>query len=297
MIPIVLELGSREEKHALGFNELGAKTIYCARAQAWEGDAASAGSCPDEALAEIIEELVEKRKVVRDDRSTPRDHPLSGAKGDDGENLARRATTDRRIVLQMTQLLTQRLIKAALAGTPVKDLWSTSFVRSVEAIEDEFHARHSATARRYAYRLTWHEDPMLGRFAWRPRARPAPEALDRATRAIEGERDVLESRVRERTQLLEQSEARFRSLNLLSSDWFWEQDAAYRFILIAGHFQDASAPQNRVAFKIHPSMRPRGAVSRPSICKRPPDGLQNQKIGSFLLNLTQTFSRTCAALY
>ena len=59
-------------------------------------------------------------------------------------------------------------------------------------------------------------------------------------RAIEGERDVLESRVRERTQLLEQSEARFRSLNLLSSDWFWEQDAAYRFILIAGHFQGAS---------------------------------------------------------
>src|SRR5439155_7442968 len=107
---IVLELGSREKKNALGFDELGAKTIYFASAQAWEGDAASAGSCPDEALAEIIEELVEKRKVVRDDRSTPRDHPLSGAKGDDGENLARRATTDRRIVLQMTQLLTQRLI-------------------------------------------------------------------------------------------------------------------------------------------------------------------------------------------
>ena len=110
MIPIVLELGSREEKDALGFNELGAKTIYFARAQAWEGDAAGAGSCPDEALAEIIEESVEKWKVVRDDLSTPRDHPLSGAKGDDGENLARRASTDRRIVLQTTQPLTQRLV-------------------------------------------------------------------------------------------------------------------------------------------------------------------------------------------
>ena len=86
VIPIVLELGSREEKHALGFNELGAKTIYFARAQAWEGDAAGAGSCPNEALAEIIEESVEKWKVVRDDLSTPRDHPLSGAKGNDGEN-------------------------------------------------------------------------------------------------------------------------------------------------------------------------------------------------------------------
>lgn len=84
-----------------------------------------------------------------------------------------------------TTRLPSRAVKAELARRLPRDV----VVRSVEAIEDEFHARHSATARRYAYRLTWHEDPMLGRFAWRPRARPAPEALDRATRAIEGERD------------------------------------------------------------------------------------------------------------
>ena len=81
--------------------------------------------------------------------------------------------------------LPPRAVKAELARRLPRDV----VVRSVEAVDEEFHARHSATARRYAYRLTWHEDPLLGRFAWRPRGRPEPKSLDRATRAIEGERD------------------------------------------------------------------------------------------------------------
>jgi diguanylate cyclase (GGDEF)-like protein/PAS domain S-box-containing protein len=36
---------------------------------------------------------------------------------------------------------------------------------------------------------------------------------------------------------LRESEARFRSLTELSSDWYWEQDAALRFIATAGHDQ------------------------------------------------------------
>jgi diguanylate cyclase (GGDEF)-like protein/PAS domain S-box-containing protein len=36
------------------------------------------------------------------------------------------------------------------------------------------------------------------------------------------------------TQQLQESEARFRSLTLLSSDWFWEQDAEHRFVAFSG---------------------------------------------------------------
>jgi diguanylate cyclase (GGDEF)-like protein/PAS domain S-box-containing protein len=43
------------------------------------------------------------------------------------------------------------------------------------------------------------------------------------------ERDSLEERVLHRTAELVSSEARFRALTTLSSDWFWEQDADFRF--------------------------------------------------------------------
>jgi diguanylate cyclase (GGDEF)-like protein/PAS domain S-box-containing protein len=46
------------------------------------------------------------------------------------------------------------------------------------------------------------------------------------------ERDGLEARVRDRTAELVSSEARFRALTTLSSDWFWEQDAEFRFVSI-----------------------------------------------------------------
>jgi tRNA pseudouridine38-40 synthase len=52
-----------------------------------------------------------------------------------------------------------------------------------------FHARHSAVARRYSYRLLRAEDVLGSRFAWRPpRGIPAP-ALERAALALEGEHD------------------------------------------------------------------------------------------------------------
>ena len=52
---------------------------------------------------------------------------------------------------------------------------------------------------------------------------------------LELERDRLESRVRERTAELAASEARFRSFTSLGSDWYWEQDAQFRFTSIAGN--------------------------------------------------------------
>jgi tRNA pseudouridine38-40 synthase len=59
---------------------------------------------------------------------------------------------------------------------------------AAEAAAD-FDARRSAVARRYAYRLLRAEDPLWGRFAWRPRRWPAAGALEAATRVLEGSHD------------------------------------------------------------------------------------------------------------
>ncbi len=59
----------------------------------------------------------------------------------------------------------------------------------VEEVDGSFDARRSAVARRYSYRLLRHEDPMLERFAWRPRVWPDSGALAAATRPLEGRHD------------------------------------------------------------------------------------------------------------
>jgi PAS domain S-box-containing protein len=45
---------------------------------------------------------------------------------------------------------------------------------------------------------------------------------------------VLEATVAERTAELRESEARYRSLTELASDWYWEQDEAGNFIKVSG---------------------------------------------------------------
>ena len=52
-------------------------------------------------------------------------------------------------------------------------------------------------------------------------------------------------------QALRDSEARFRSLTELSSDWYWEQDAELRFVHTAGAAEDRSGitPQEHVGLK------------------------------------------------
>ena len=54
-------------------------------------------------------------------------------------------------------------------------------------------------------------------------------------RKLEQHNELLEQTVRERTAELRESEARYRSLTELASDWYWEQDAA-------GHFTKVSGP-------------------------------------------------------
>jgi tRNA pseudouridine38-40 synthase len=81
--------------------------------------------------------------------------------------------------------LPERAIRAQLARRLPADV----LVRAVEEVPEDFHARHSAAGRRYAYRLLREDDPLLARFAWRPRRAPDPDALDRATRVLEGEHD------------------------------------------------------------------------------------------------------------
>ena len=52
--------------------------------------------------------------------------------------------------------------------------------------------------------------------------------------ALEQYNSVLEQKVQERTEELRASEARFRRLTELSSDWYWEQDEQGRFTRIFG---------------------------------------------------------------
>ena len=82
-----------------------------------------------------------------------------------------------------------RLPATALA--PVLRRRLPADLRVLEAREAPtgFDARRSARARRYAFRLARAEDPLLERFAWRPRRPARAEGLERATRALEGEHD------------------------------------------------------------------------------------------------------------
>jgi len=53
-------------------------------------------------------------------------------------------------------------------------------------------------------------------------------------RMLESYNKVLEQTVRERTAELRESEARFRSLTELASDWYWEQDESGAFTKVSG---------------------------------------------------------------
>jgi len=53
-------------------------------------------------------------------------------------------------------------------------------------------------------------------------------------RKLENYNQALEQAVKERTAELRESEARFRSLTELASDWYWEQDAMGKFTKVSG---------------------------------------------------------------
>src|SRR5205807_3360108 len=53
-------------------------------------------------------------------------------------------------------------------------------------------------------------------------------------RRLENYNEQLEATVRERTAELRESEARYRSMTELASDWYWEQDEAGNFTKVSG---------------------------------------------------------------
>jgi len=57
-------------------------------------------------------------------------------------------------------------------------------------------------------------------------------------RKLENYSKVLEETVLERTAELRESEARFRSLTELASDWYWEQDESGNFTKVSGPVQE-----------------------------------------------------------
>jgi PAS domain S-box-containing protein len=57
-------------------------------------------------------------------------------------------------------------------------------------------------------------------------------------RKLEKHNSELEVRVRERTAELRESEARYRSLTELASDWYWEQDESMQFTKVSGPVLD-----------------------------------------------------------
>jgi len=83
----------------------------------------------------------------------------------------------------------RRLPAAGLVRRLRRALPSDLRVVDAEDREEGFHARHSARARRYAYRLLAQDDVLLARHAWAP-GKPLDGArLERATRVLEGEHD------------------------------------------------------------------------------------------------------------
>jgi PAS domain S-box-containing protein len=57
---------------------------------------------------------------------------------------------------------------------------------------------------------------------------------------VRTDRDLLDTRVRERTQALHLSEGRLSSLLSLSADWIWEQDEQFRFTFVSDGIEAAT---------------------------------------------------------
>ena len=94
------------------------------------------------------------------------------------------------------------------------------------------------------------------------RSRRVQLLVDERTRDLQRSNALLNDDVaaRKRTeQALQESEHRFRRLLALSSDWYWEQDAAFRFTNISGAFFDKGHLDplrfiGRTRWEAHPEM-------------------------------------------
>ena len=63
---------------------------------------------------------------------------------------------------------------------------------------------------------------------------------------LQNHSNILEQHVKARTDELRTSEARFRSLVELSSDWYWEQDQEYRFTALTGRENELGWDKERI---------------------------------------------------
>jgi len=101
-------------------------------------------------------------------------------------------------------------------------------VRDVREVAPGFDARRTATGRRYAYRLLREDDVLLSRFAVRPRGAWAPDAWERATRALEGRHDFTSFESAG-------SPRRTKTCRVMRAGWSrW--DGGVRLDIVADHF-------------------------------------------------------------
>jgi diguanylate cyclase (GGDEF)-like protein/PAS domain S-box-containing protein len=68
----------------------------------------------------------------------------------------------------------------------------------------------------------------------------ASQEMAKLYATVRADRDLLESRVRERTEALRLSEGRLQNLVSLSADWIWEQDAELRFTYVSESVEAAT---------------------------------------------------------
>jgi tRNA pseudouridine38-40 synthase len=101
-------------------------------------------------------------------------------------------------------------------------------VQAACEVAADFHARHSALGRRYAYRLLGAADPLLERFAWHPGRRFDLDRLTLATAALEGEHDFSAFR--------SAGSAPTVSICTLARARWSREGALARFDVVADHF-------------------------------------------------------------
>lgn len=91
---------------------------------------------------------------------------------------------------QVASFLTTTHLPAHAIGALAQRALSAD-IRIVRAVEAPagFHARHSAIARRYVYRLLDREDVLFSRVAWHPPRRVDGEGLERSVRPLVGLHD------------------------------------------------------------------------------------------------------------
>ena len=123
--------------------------------------------------------------------------------------------------------------------------------------------------------------PVLASDAAAERVRPVVGSIggEQAAEKVEADIDPITgyaTRLHDTQEALRESEARYRALTALSSDWYWEHDAEQRFTRISEHVQDrtgiaisAVIGKTRWETNIHYDMAERAALEADMAARRP----------------------------